>query len=351
MSISIRKKKLKNGEQSLYLDYYINGKRNYEFLDLRLTKNSSTNREVYQIAENIKAQRLLEINSDQYGFINSHKKKQSFINFFQEEVKSRPPDRTSWDCTFKKIKNYSNGHLSFSEINEDWLLGFQKYLLSEVSQITAHHYFANLKTALNKAVKQKYISSNPCNRISNIKKPDTKREFLTIDEIQKLSNTKCSNAETKRAFLFACFTGLRYSDICNLTWSNIKEGVIEYRQKKTKSLEYLPLSVTAKRILYNTDDKIQFLPQPQTKIFNMPTKLTSWEALKNWVIKAEINKRVSFHTSRHTFATLSLSYGVDLYTTSKLLGHKNISTTQVYAKIIDERKKEAIEKLPSILIG
>jgi integrase len=351
MSIILRKKKLKNGEQSLYLDYYVDGKRKYEFLNLRLSKNSNLNKETLLLAESIKAKRLLELNSDSYGFINSQKKKMSFITFFEDEVKSRPPDRTSWDCTLKKIKKYSNEKLSFSEINEEWLRGFQEYLIKEVSMITAFHYYSNLKCALNKAVKQNYISANPCNKINNIKKPDTKREYLELHEIQKLANTRCSNSETKRAFLFACFTGLRYSDVCNLKWESIKKDVIEYRQKKTKSNEYLPLSKTALNLLYNSESAIQVLPQPQMKIFNMPTKLTSWEAIKKWVKKAEINKRVSFHTSRHSFATISLTVGIDLYTVSKLLGHKNLTTTQIYGKIIDERKKEAIDKLPTLTLN
>ncbi len=351
MSIILRKKRLKNGESSLYLDYYLNGKRKYEFLNLRLGSDKDSNKEILKLAESIKAKRLLEINADEHGFITLHRRKMDFITFFKSEVNERPPDRTSWSCTKKKLERFSGGKLMFSEINDDWLLRFQKFLLSEVGALTAHHYYSNLKTALNKAVRLNYISNNPCNKVKNIKKPDVKREFLEFDEIQTLANNKCSNSEVKRAFLFSCFTGLRFSDVNNLTWRNVKGDTLEFVQKKTNKLEYLPLSTSAKELLYQVIVEDQTIPHPELKIFTLPTKSRVSEIVRKWVKKSNLTKRISFHTSRHTFATLSLTMGTDLYTVSKLLGHKNISTTQVYANIIDERKREAIEKLPSLKLN
>jgi site-specific recombinase XerD len=213
--------------------------------------------------------------------------------------------------------------------------------------MTAYHYYSNLKFALNKAVKEKYINSNPCNLVDNLKKPETKREFLILEEIKKLVDTQCSNQEVKDAFLFSCFTGLRYSDVKNLSWKNIKDGKIEFTQQKTKSIEYLPISRTASTIL---DRKIESKIDDSERIFKMPEKRTAWDHIKKWVKDAGIDKNVSFHTARHSFATLALTQGIDLYTVSKLLGHKDISTTQVYAKIIDSKKQEAIEKLPRLTL-
>jgi integrase len=158
-----------------------------------------------------------------------------------------------------------------------------------------------------------------------------------------LDNTHLGNNEVKDAFIFSCFTGLRYSDILNLKWQNIINNKIEFRQQKTGGVEYLPLSQTAKKIL---ETKLPY--RKDEFVFHLPQKPVIWEHIKNWVKKAEINKRVSFHTARHTFATLSLTMGTDLYTVSKLLGHKSISTTQVYAKIVDAKKVEAINKLPKL---
>jgi len=180
--------------------------------------------------------------------------------------------------------------------------------------------------------------------VKGIKKPETKREYLTIQEVKKLYKTKCSNQEVKDAFIFSCFTGLRYSDVINLTWNNISNDKIEFKQRKTGGVEYLPISQTAKDILV----KRQKGKNKSKLIFNVPTKVGIFKHIKNWVKDAGIKKRVSFHTARHTFATMTLTQGVDLYTVSKLLGHKDISTTQVYAKIIDSKKDEAVHKLPHL---
>lgn len=219
---------------------------------------------------------------------------------------------------------------------------FQKFILSEVSEVTAWHYYSNIKFALNKAENQKIINKNPAKLVNNIKKPETKREYLTIKEVKKLANTHCSNQEVKDAFLFSCFTGLRYSDVVNLTWDNIVNDKIEFKQKKTGGVEYLPISQTAKDILA----KRKSTKNKSDIIFDVPTKVGMFKHIKKWVKAAGIKKRVSFHTARHTFATMALTQGVDLYTVSKLLGHKDIATTQVYAKIVDQKKSDAVNKLP-----
>ncbi len=154
------------------------------------------------------------------------------------------------------------------------------------------------------------------------------------------------NQEVKDAFLFSCFTGLRYSDVVNLTWDNISNDKIEFKQRKTGGVEYLPISQTAKDILVNSQNS----KNKSKFIFDVPTKVGIFKHIKKWVKDAGIKKRVSFHTARHTFATMALTQGVDLYTVSKLLGHKDISTTQVYAKIIDSKKDEAVNKLPILSI-
>jgi len=328
------------------LDYYYRGERQYEFLELRLISDRDADRETLRIAENIRAKRLIEWQRKQHGFKPLTKLRENFVAYFEKIVNEKPEDRNSWLCTLKKVKTFTGGHLSFLEIDEEWLRKFQKFLLSEVSQITAWLYSANLKYVLNRAMREKILPENPANNISGIKKPETKREYLTIEEVKLLISKKCKNNEVKEAFLFCCFTGFRYSDVKALRWEDIKADVIEYKQKKINAIEYLPISKSAQNILDKRRDELDI--ESEELIFKIPHKEQVHHNIKNWVKEAKINKRVSFNTSRHTFATLSLTSGVDLYTVSKLLGHKNISTTQVYAKIIDEKKKEAIDKLPVI---
>jgi integrase len=175
------------------------------------------------------------------------------------------------------------------------------------------------------------------------------RNFLTFDEISLLNNTKCKNEDVKRAFLFACYTGLRISDIINIEWNDIKKDRLEFRQQKTNNLNYMPLNETAKNILKQHRGNIYDLQNQ--KIFKLPTLSLILKYIDEWVKSAGIKKLITTHSGRHTFATLSLTQGVDLYTVSKLLGHCRVEVTQVYAKIVDEKKIEAVNKLPKLNIA
>jgi integrase len=345
MSVKLRKRKRSGNKYSLFLDIYNHGERGFEYLNMFLVNDKKLDKATLKLAEDIRAKRQLEQQSAAYGFVSETRRKDNFVEYFEKLVNERPEDRTSWKCTLLKLKSFSNGSIAFQNITPEWLNELKKYILSKVSQITAWHYYSNIKYALNKAVKEKIIPSNPAILVENIKKPESKREYLTFEEVKKLKETYCIKS-VKDAFIFSCFTGLRYSDVRNLKWENVREDRIEFKQQKTQTQEYLPLSKTALSILNSRRNTLN----ESEYVFNLPTKAVILEHIKKWVKNAKINKRVSFHTARHTFATLSLTQGIDLYTVSKLLGHKDISTTQVYAKIIDSKKQEAIQKLPTLEI-
>ena len=157
----------------------------------------------------------------------------------------------------------------------------------------------------------------------------------------------CKYPEVKRAYLFSCFCGLRISDIYKLTWGDIVLDGEQYKvrvvMKKTAKALYLPLSATA----------LRWLPERGTgkdtdNVFVLPTQMLVNYRLSAWAKKAGITKRVTFHTARHTFATMELTAGADLYTTSKLLGHTNVKTTQIYAKIVDAKKAEAVNLVSNL---
>ncbi len=187
---------------------------------------------------------------------------------------------------------------------------------------------------------------NPAQNIDQIPRRDSQRTYLEVHEIESLIKTHCMNEEVKKAFLFGCFTGLRLSDIKSLKWDNVKNNQLIIDQQKTKESLYLPLSKTAMEIL--TMKRTKIIPLPNANVFILPSEPHIWKVIRNWYQNANLQKKISFHTSRHTFATLSLTSGVDLYTVSKLLGHTSIKHTQIYAKIIDQKKIEAINMLPKI---
>jgi len=348
MSIAIRKKKLADGSVSLYLDIYQHGKRQYEFLNLYLTKERLSSKETLLLARSIAAQRQLEIQNSEHGFIPQFKKKANFVQYFERLTSDKP--HRSWKSTLKILREFTNGQIQFSAISGEWLEELKRFILTKVSQNSGHLYFQKIKTALNQAVKDNILLNNPSQHVPQIKMQETHRVFLTIDEIQKLAATACRHPDVRRAFLFCCYTGLRFSDVKALTWANIRDDSIDFRQQKTQGMEYLPLPAVAQKILYMKRGA-QVLPVQTNKIFSLPDQSTTGEHLKKWCKEAGMTKRITFHTSRHTFATLALSQGADLYTVSKLLGHKDISTTQIYAKIVDQKKKDAVALLPDIEVG
>ena len=171
--------------------------------------------------------------------------------------------------------------------------------------------------------------------------------YLTIDEVKKLAETECDYPKIKNAFLFSCLTGLRRSDIIKLTWGEVyQQGEytrIIFKQKKTGGQEYLDISEQAAALMGERKS-------PEVNVFpDVLSPSCTNHALQVWVARAGINKDITFHCGRHTFATMMLDLGTDIYTTSKLLGHKNIGTTQIYAKVLDKNKQAAVARIPNIL--
>ena len=348
MSIQLRRRELQSGKQSLYLDIYHEGQREYEFLKLYLIPGEKEqNKETLRLAENIRAKRQLELQSNQHGFVAQFKRDADFIEYFEAIKETKNASDTAWRKTLVKLKDFTGGHLTFKGVSESWLESFKEYLLEDLAQITARTYFKKVTAALNKARKDKIIPYNPADHIDHIPKVETERTFLTEEEIQKLAQVSCWRIEkypdVRRAFLFACYTGLRISDIEGLQWKHLKNGRLHFRQQKTNGREYLPLSKQAKTLLGERGDK-------EAEVFALPSLGTVETTLRDWAEAANIDKHITFHVSRHTFATLALTHGVDIYTVSKLLGHKDIQTTQIYARIIDKKKEEAVNQLPEIEI-
>lgn len=190
------------------------------------------------------------------------------------------------------------------------------------------------------------IDRNPFKLLDAKEKPQKNssiREFLTIEEVKQLMATPCRYDIVKRAFLFSCFTGLRYSDIKSLLWSEIRKAAdgrtlfLEHPQVKTRKIVTVPLSEEAlKWMPKQQKDKEHVFHQLQI------TSTTVEVILGEWMKEAGIEKHITYHCSRHTAATMLLTLGADLYTVSKILGHSSIKMTEVYAKIVDKKKLETV---------
>ncbi len=362
MRVTLRKRKSTSGNENLYLDIYRNGKREYEFLNLKLItpklpSDRKANKETLQLAEAIRGQRQVELQNGTYGFkkfgANANMDFLAYFKKLTDERYNSIGNFGNWQCSLKHFSAYTKNNCLLKDIDENLIEGFRYYLLNErltksktkLSQNSALSYFNKLRAAINKAFDMRLIEDNPVRRVKSIPQEETTRQYLSFEEVKKLSETECRYPYLKTAFLFSVLTGLRWSDINKLVWSEIhhsdKDGwSIIFRQKKTKEQEYLPMTEQARELLGVEEN-------PDARVF-VGLKYSAYMnvELSRWIMKAGITKNITFHCARHTHATLLLSNGVDIYTVSKLLGHKHVKTTQVYGKIIDQKKIEAVNKLP-----
>ena len=369
-TIKIRVKHLTNGSKSIYLDIYMEGRRKYEFLKLYIIPENSKsdrvrNNETLKLANAIKAQRIIELQNQSHGFKFNKASNIKLIDYIQaiagkkSEGKVR---RTTLHAVICHLKRYDPNDIQLNRINKEYILGFLNYLKiakqahskkeKSLHANTQVYYYKMLRYCINYAVAEELLSANPMDKIQNEEKPHrnhTEREYLTMDELKKLAQTPFYNELVRKAFLFSCFCGLRHSDIIALTWRDIEadengNSWLHIIQKKTKEAISLPLSKEAVKHLPRQEDA-----KENDKIFKKLITLgRTNEILHRWAEQAGIKKHITFHTARHTHATMLLTLGVDLYTVSKLLGHTNIQTTQVYAKLVDESKKKAIDLIPNI---
>ena len=360
--ITIRFKKLANGNQSIYLDCYVDGKRTYEFLKLYLVPETDAqakakNKNALQAATALKSQRIMDIANGKAGLQKANRSKVLFSDYMKayrgiKQAKGRSEEHAKQiDNLCNHLHAYGIDKVELSDVDKKICLGFIQYLNNtDLSQGTRYKYFSMLISALNYAVKEGYIPFNPTNQIKNedrIKRAESHREFLTVDELKSMMATPCKNEAVKNAYLFSCFCGLRISDVRALKWGNIymDAGQLRIRiiVKKTNRELVLPISDEAKAFMPEREEK-----QDDEQVFNLPTLPHANIVLKKWAADAGVNKHLSFHTSRHTFATMGLTAGADLYTVSKLLGHTDVSTTQIYDKIIDKKKDEAVNKIGAL---
>lgn len=362
--IRLRAKELKNGNKSLYLDCIISGRRSYEFLKLYLIPEASPwdkerNKTTRMQAEAIKARRILEYQQGIYGVVQgayvNRVNLSDYILKMHEKRKSTHSKTHEDGCkqAARLIREY--GDTSLQRADKAYFEGFISFLGKissrgrKLSGATKSARLAYVNTALNEAVRDGLIPANPLRRIDSRDKPKRESpevEYLTIDEVRRMGETVCRFGSVKRAFMFACFCGLRLSDVSALRWQDIKDTPdgkqAEVRQQKTRNFIRVPLSENALRWL---PDKMP----GKDKVFPLlPARNTIARTVKAWAADAGINKRVTFHVSRHTCATLLLTYGADIYTVSKILGHTDIKTTQIYAKVIDKRRAEAVNLIPKL---
>lgn len=363
--VTLRQRKLVSGKITLYLDFYpplINPQTGKplrkEYLKLHMVPNPKSdtdrmfNKQTLALAENIRAKRQMALQAEDYGFLDRERLSGSFMDFYRDVVRKKGGlNCDTWFMSQRYLLSFSGEDLKFSHLTVGFCEDYKEYLLSapainsrkkKIGNNTALKYYNMFRYVLRKAYRHQMLTENIYDRTTAIREHDTNREFLTIEEFQRLATTQCGCEVIRTAAIVSGLTGLRFSDIKALVWSEIRgsEGAyyIQFRQQKTKGVQVLPISDQTFSLLGTrrgiNENIFPELDYHRTRIF-----------LPHWLSEAGIDKHVTFHSFRHTYATLQLNMGTDIFTVSKLLGHKNVKTTQIYTKIIDAKKREAATRI------
>jgi len=374
IKVKLRQKAISKGRQSLYLDFYpaithpdTGEPTRREFLGFYIYDKPKTaieknhNSETMDLASQIRQKRENYINKPEIytGYEKEQLKikelgEKNFVEYFKQLTdKRKASNHDNWASAYYYLETLTKGNLKFADLNQSFCNEFKEYLLNtksnksekaSLAQNSASSYFNKFKAALKQAFTDGYLKTDLNAQIGTIKPEETQRNFLTIQELNQLIKTECQNLMLKRAALFSALTGLRFVDIAKMVWGEIEfiEGngyFIHFKQQKTKGVERMPIS----------DDAFSLLGErtgPTDRIFEgLNYSAYSNKHLYQWIGAAGITKEITFHCFRHTYATLQLSKGTDIYTVSKMLGHRELKTTQIYAKIVDQTKRDAADKI------
>ena len=369
--ITLRIRKGKKGD-SLYLDIYEKGKtRRRKFLGLYIVSGGGKQQSMQNIRtwrEAVARAEACELTlADGWGQGKGELGKRvrlvDWLELREKEQRQKATDEGRDRQGTGRLMHSAAGHvrgflkkthrdgMMINDVDNNFMRDFGKYLSTLTSEETHKHLAMNSKrnmfglvsAALREAQRRGIIISAPTvTRAEAIpgKTDEAKRDYLTEDEIIKMANTECTDETVKKAFLFSCFTGLRWSDIETLKWGDITEN--EGGLKLTKKMVKTQRNVE----VYINSTAAALLPQRgrnNAKVWSLPATITSTRYVKAWAESAGIEKHVTPHVARHTFATLNLTKGNDIYTVSKLLGHLHVRTTEIYVKLIDKKRQEAAD--------
>lgn len=387
--VTLRFRMLNTGKETLYLDYYpgipnpkTGETMRREYLGMYVVplkkrngelqtnkdgshKYSETDEETIRLAEIIRANRQNELSKAEIyteaetELLKAKERgKGDFIAYFRDLAKDKKESNyNNWMSALKHLQDYTKKSDNsttkrFCDIDLLWCERFRDYLLNVpthrsekvvLSNNTAAAYFLKFKIALKSAYKYGYLQKNINEDLKGIKEKESRREFLTLDELKRLVETPCTNPVLKRAALFSALTGLRHSDIRKMKWGELVEAdgkiTLKYTIQKTSKYDELPISEQAMQLCGERE-------KPESLVFEgLVYSAYANKALAQWLGAAGITRDVTFHSYRRTFATLQAAAGTDIRTIQSIMAHKSITTTQRYIKVVDVNKREASKKI------
>lgn len=325
-----------------------------------------TNKRNLQLAEAVRAKYFNELQTGALNILNIDKMKSDFFKYYENKAKTKKSkgtdnsgNRSNWLSALIQLKKYHPGSLRFDQLTLRWVEGFKSYINNKalskhgesLSESTKINYFAKLISCLKDADKEGYLRDRSVLTVNNFNEVEGEPKFLTLDELNAAAITPCKLPWLKNAFLFSCLTGLRYSDCRELKWRKVNYDselgyYIGFKQVKTGDFVGNVISQQAYSLLgERKDDDAYVFQTPKRK--SLPEALSDYQNsyLRKWTKVAGINKHITFHSGRHTYATLLINNDIDLFTVSELLGHKSNRTSKRYARILNKKKRTSVDKI------
>lgn len=375
---------LKDGRESLYLLYTfgysfdeyketaagnrkLSVERKKESLNLYLIANPRTpverqaNKETLELAYKIKDERVQQFLEDKEGYrlrLQAPNMLQYFADFIEQ---TDVADKRLLKAALRNFRKFlAEEYPEFAnriepkQMQKTMMQKFAHYLEDNHKGQGAETYFRRFKRLVNYAVEKKALKASPCLGVKVAVESDMlSKEILSREELQALFAThyKGENPEIRRAFAMTCFSGIRYCDVIRLTYGDVdySNRQLKFRQHKTaghskKSGVEIPLNDNLLSIIGEKPEGAK----DSDLIFHLPSFEMCLKALKHWTARAGIDKHISWHCGRHSFATNLLSNGANIKVVSELLGHSSLKHTEIYLRAVDELKKQALNTLPQI---
>jgi integrase len=372
MPVQLRKRKNADGTTRLYLDIYetiskpdgtTQKNRYYETLtDCKLLKPSNPadreeNRNRLNLAKSILNERQRQIIAVGYNVKQNYRHGADFLKVFEAYIQTyNKKDIRVFQSCLLKFKQFLKEEknliaINAKEVNQTLINDFKEYLEGTLNGEAPATYFKRFKKFLKAATDQNIFTVNPGLKVTIKESKGISKEILSIEDLHCLASTACKNDQIKNAFLFSCYSGLRWVDIKALIWDNIdlKNKRLKIIQSKTGHT----LNQNLETFTFETLSKIyeNSKPKKTDPVFQLPSFSYVLRVLKDWSRNAGIERNITWHSARHTLATNVIIYGSDSGTASEIMGHKNLDYIQRYVHIADEMKQRALANIPQITIA
>lgn len=379
-------KKLSDGRESLFLDYYLGyetvvdertGKRTtkkhrkreslklYLWTAPRTAQERQQNKETFELAKKIRFEKEQELKESTLGYRLRKDQDINFLDYFQSYIDNyTKKDIRMVQIALQRFKDFLRDIPKYNrfqksikpqQITKDMIIDFTDYLKSRSVGEGANSIYARFKKVVSYAEAHDVILENPCKGV--IIKVDSqmlRKDVLSVDEIEQLVAThyEQENPNVQRAFIFCLYTGLRFCDVKDLTFRNVdySNKQLSFEQSKTKGHS----SNSGVVIPLKKKGLLQLIGEPgagqdrDSKIFPLPSYESCCKSVKRWVKRAGIDKHISWHCARHSFAVNILNNGANIKTVATLLGHSGLKHTEKYTRSVDKLKEDAIDSLPDL---